>query len=107
MDKPYENQATVFKAFADASRLLILDRLRSGEQCASDLLARLPIAQSTLSHHMGLLVGSGIVLSRRDGKATYYRISEAGCKAAADFIAGIASPAAVDGRRRQKSKGDG
>jgi ArsR family transcriptional regulator len=101
MSKPYKNEADVFKAFADASRLLILDKLRSGEMHADALLKKLPIAQSTLSHHMKLLVDTGIVLSRKDGRMVYYQISETNCNAAADFLIQVTDTNA-QARRRKK-----
>ncbi|MBP3889025.1 MAG: helix-turn-helix transcriptional regulator [Cellulosilyticum sp.] len=61
---------------------MILEMLQSGEKCACKLLDALHIGQSTLSHHMKILVESGIVTSRKEGKWTYYAISETGCKEA-------------------------
>ena len=78
MENMYLNDAKVFKAFCDENRLMILELLRSGEKCACVLLEKLPIVQSTLSHHMKILVESGIVSARKDGKWTYYSFSEKG-----------------------------
>lgn len=78
--------AKVFKAFCDENRLQVLEMLRSGEKCACVLLEKLQISQSTLSHHMKILCDSGIVASRRDGKWTYYSISEAGSRKAAELL---------------------
>ena len=101
MSKPYEDEADVFKAFADASRLLILDKLRTGEMHADALLKKLPIAQSTLSHHMKVLVDCGVVLSRRDGRMVYYKINKADCKAAIDFLTNVTSENAAKASRRK------
>ena len=68
MNGQYKEQAIIFKAFCDENRLMILEMLRDGEKCACVLLERLNISQSTLSHHMKILVDSGIVVSRKDGK---------------------------------------
>ena len=76
----------VFKAFCDENRLVILEMLQSGEKCACVLLEKLDITQPTLSHHMKILCDSGIVLSRKEGKWTYYSISAAGCDEAAALI---------------------
>ena len=78
----YENQANVFKALCDPNRLLIIEILQSGEKCACKLLEDLNISQSTLSHHMKILVDSGIVVSRKDGKWRNYSISEEGSELA-------------------------
>jgi len=68
----------IFSAFFDKTRLTILELLRSGEKCASSLLEQVSIGQSTLSHHMKILVKSGIVIKRKAHKWTYYSISESG-----------------------------
>lgn len=78
MENRYLEGARVFKAFCDENRLMILDLLQSGEKCACILLERLHIAQSTLSHHMRILVESGIVSARKVGKWTYYSINKSG-----------------------------
>lgn len=74
----YADNAKVFKALGDEKRLQILAMLRSGEKCACVLLENMDIGQSTLSHHLKILCGSGIVQSRKDGKWTHYSISESG-----------------------------
>lgn len=74
----YEKHSKVFKAFCDENRLHILNLLRSGEKCACVLLEQLSLVQSGLSYHMKILVESGVVESRQDGKWTHYKISETG-----------------------------
>ena len=86
MDSKYLDSARVFKAFCDENRLMILEMLQSGEKCACVLLEKLNIAQSTLSHHMKILVESGIVSARNEGKWTYYSISSNGVIVAKDLL---------------------
>jgi ArsR family transcriptional regulator len=74
----YEKNAKVFKAFCDDKRLRILDLLCAGEKCACVLIEQLGIGQSALSYHMKILVESGVVSSRQEGKWTHYKISETG-----------------------------
>ncbi|MCL2808347.1 MAG: metalloregulator ArsR/SmtB family transcription factor [Coriobacteriia bacterium] len=76
----------VFKAFCDDTRLEILELLQSGEKCACVLLAELEVGQSTLSHHMKILVESGIVHARRDGKWTHYSLDQAGSEDATQLL---------------------
>lgn len=78
MDQNYEKTAKLFKAFCDENRLKILALLKSGEKCACTLEAELSIAQSTLSHHMKILVESGVVSVRKDKKWSYYGLSDQG-----------------------------
>ena len=91
----YEEQAAVFKAFCDVKRLRILELLRSGEQCACVLLDQLDLGQSGLSYHMKILVESGIVESRQEGKWTHYKISEKGSTAAATLLKTLTTPSAM------------
>ena len=85
MNRHIDN-ARVFKAFCDENRLMILEMLQSGEKCACVLLEKLEIVQSTLSHHMKILVESEIVCARKQGKWTYYSISISGSKIAEKLL---------------------
>ena len=78
MEKDYEGEAKVFKAFCDPNRLKILDILKNGEHCACKLLEILDVSQSTLSHHMKILTDAKIVEVRKDGKWSHYTLSTQG-----------------------------
>ncbi len=80
--KDFRQDAKVFKAFCDENRLMILDMLQGGEQCACVLLEKLNISQPTLSHHMKILVDSGVVSARKDGRWTHYSIDTSGAEGA-------------------------
>ena len=86
MENKYTENAMVFKAFCDENRLQILELLQNGEKCACVLLERLNISQSTLSHHMKILVQSRIVNARNEGKWTYYSISSQGSQDAKELL---------------------
>jgi ArsR family transcriptional regulator len=90
MDKHFD-KARVFKAFCDENRLAVLEMLQSGEKCACVLLEELNITQPTLSHHMKILVDSGIVTARKEGRWMYYSISAIGCENAATLLKKITS----------------
>lgn len=91
----YEEQAKVFKAFCDEKRLQILELLRGGEKCACVLIDQLGMGQSALSYHMKILVESGIVESRQEGKWTHYKISETGSAFALGLLKKLTTPNAV------------
>ena len=57
----------VFKALGDPIRFSIYRTLCKKEACACDILERFSITQPTLSHHMGKLVQSGLIIGRKDG----------------------------------------
>lgn len=95
MPTTYEEQAKVFKAFCDEKRLKILELLRSGEKCACSLLEQVDLGQSGLSYHMKILVESGIVESRQQGKWTHYKISEKGSAYASALLKKLTTPNTV------------
>ncbi len=92
MNLDYEQNAKVFKAFCDENRLKVLERLRGGEKCACVLIEDLGIGQSALSYHMKILVESGIVTARQEGKWTHYSINEAGSARALELLGEITTP---------------
>ena len=91
----YEKNAKVFKAFCDDKRLRILDLLCAGEKCACVLIEQLGIGQSALSYHMKILVESGVVSSRQEGKWTHYQISETGSAYAIQLLTELTTPKSV------------
>ena len=87
--RDHEGDARVFKALCNEYRLQALEMLRTGEKCACVLNERIDVSQSTLSHHMKILVESGIVSARQEGKWTHYSISEDGARRAMALLAEI------------------
>ena len=69
-----EEVAMICKAMSDTNRLRIIEMLTQGEKCGCNLLEELKVTQPTLSHHMKLLVDSGLVKARKEGKWTYYSL---------------------------------
>ena len=92
MKEEYIAHARIFRAFCDENRLRVLELLRDGERCACDLKDHMEIGQPALSYHMKLLVESGIVESRQEGKWTYYRISAQGARAAGEILVQLTTP---------------
>lgn len=67
--------AELFHALSDETRLAIVQRLRSGEQCVCDLTGLLDAAQSRLSFHLRVLKDAGLVHDRRDGRWVHYSLN--------------------------------
>lgn len=67
-------QAKIFKALGHPSRLLMVDALRSGEQCVCDLQALVGDDMSTVSRHLAVLREACVVGSRKEGTSIYYRL---------------------------------
>ena len=74
MSNDYETNAKIFKAISDCNRLKIIDMLSCGEKCACDILESFEFTQPTLSHHMKVLMDSGLVNCRKDGLWSYYTL---------------------------------
>lgn len=90
------HHARMFKAFCDENRISILRLLQSGEKCACVLLEQLKIGQSTLSHHMKILVESQMVIARTQGKWTYYSICLSQIQKATMFLSSLEVLAPTD-----------
>jgi len=66
--------AQLFHALSDETRLGVIEKLRSGEQCVCDLQDDLDAAQSRLSFHLRVLREAGVVTDRKEGRWSYYSI---------------------------------
>ena len=97
--------AAVFKALADENRVDIIRSIaRHPGVTASALLDRLDIAQSTLSHHMKVLLSAGIVVCKRKGKWTHYSINIETVDRIERFV-GALRPARTAKSRRDRDHG--
>jgi ArsR family transcriptional regulator len=69
-----QKRLNVCKAVANATRLQILDFLRSGEKCACDIVPEVNMEQSSVSQHLTVLKNAGILSSRREGQHVIYSV---------------------------------
>ena len=76
MKKDYIVHARIFKALSDENRLRILDLLKEKDRNASELLQAMDFGQSTLSHHMKLLLNAEVVSARKQGKWVIYSMND-------------------------------
>jgi DNA-binding transcriptional ArsR family regulator len=67
--------ACLFQGFSDPSRIAILRHLALGEHRVVDLTAHLGLAQSTVSRHLACLRDCGLVISRPQGRASYFSLA--------------------------------
>lgn len=72
----FEKVADTFQMISDATRLKILWLLCHNEECVSNIAAAVEMSAPAVSHHLRVLRQSGLVMSRRDGKETYYTIAD-------------------------------
>ena len=76
--------AQAIAALADPVRLRLLSILGAtpgGEVCVCDLVAPLGKSQPTVSHHLKILGGAGLVQGRRRGKWVWYRLAPGAAEA--------------------------
>lgn len=92
MKYSYAEYVPVFKAFADETRLKIIDMLSCGELCACEILEQLHITQPTLSHHMKTLVQCELVIARKEGIWMKYRLNESKVMTYKAFIEALLTP---------------
>jgi ArsR family transcriptional regulator, arsenate/arsenite/antimonite-responsive transcriptional repressor len=67
----------MFRAFSDRTRLRLLHLLRGGELCVCDLVAVIAAPQPKISRHLAYLRRAGLVLVRKDGLWSHYRLAPA------------------------------
>ncbi len=85
----YERQAVLCKAFANPTRIHLLDLLGRGEVGASELQEELGISKANLSQHLSILRSAGVVSTRRAGKRLLCELSAPAIKQACDHIRSI------------------
>lgn len=73
-----EAYAHLFQAFADPTRLAIVQHLATGEHRVRDLVEHMGFAQSTVSKHIAFLSECGIVRMRPEGRSTWYSLADTG-----------------------------
>jgi ArsR family transcriptional regulator, arsenate/arsenite/antimonite-responsive transcriptional repressor len=82
--------AGLLKALADPARLRLLSMIQShegGEACVCELTEPLGLTQPTVSHHLKVLGGAGLVERDKRGVWAYYRAVPATLQMIANLIA--------------------
>ena len=96
------NAAKVFRALADPTRRQILEDLRERELAAGEIAARFQISGPSISRHLSLLEGAGLVTSRREGNRIFYKLeAESLASCVGEFLSTVC-PEQIVLRRRRK-----
>jgi len=67
--------ALPLKALADPARLRLVSMVAAaGEACVCELTSQLGLSQPTVSHHLKILAGAGIITRRKRGVWSYYAL---------------------------------
>ena len=76
-----ERAASMLKAIAHPMRISIIGLLEGGDSLnVSEIHKKLGIEQSTASHHLGILKDKDVLVSKREGKNTYYSLKHENLK---------------------------
>jgi DNA-binding transcriptional ArsR family regulator len=79
----------VFAALADRTRRLLLERLAIGECTVTELTEGLTMSQAAVSQHLRLLLGTGLVEVRQDGRFRRYRLRPDGFTTLRDWLSAL------------------
>jgi ArsR family transcriptional regulator len=95
----YERQVHICKAFANATRLRILDLLSNGGQTVSSLQRQLGVTAANLSQHLAILKSAGVVSTRREGKQVHCSLTIPEVKQACQLIRDVLRAQIRSGRK--------
>ena len=87
-----ESLAKSLKALADPARIRLVSMVAAhadGEACVCDLTDPLGLSQSTVSHHLKVLVDAGYLTSTKRGTWHYYRLVPGSLDAVATLLATV------------------
>jgi len=75
MKEIYEIHAEMCKVFSNSTRLEILNLLRDEELSVTELIKKTKLSQANISQHLSIMKSKGIVVSNRNGKNIYYKLT--------------------------------
>jgi ArsR family transcriptional regulator len=90
--------ATLFRALADPARIQLISLLaaaESGEACACDLTEPLGLSQPTVSHHLKVLSGAGLITRAQRGTWAWFRLVPERFAELGAVLSQLATPAPV------------
>jgi ArsR family transcriptional regulator len=70
----FQARARIIKAMAHPTRLYFVDQLAQGERCVCELNAGVEADVSTVSKHLSVLKGAGIVADEKRGTRVFYSL---------------------------------
>lgn len=85
-----QDMVEVLKALADPVRLRLINLIaQQSEVCACDLPELLGRSQPTISHHLSVLVGAGLLHREKRGKWAWFKLRDEQLMALAEAITPI------------------
>jgi len=91
--------ARLLAALGNEHRLEIVELLRRGERCVCEITPTFALDPSVVSRHLAILERAGVIVSRRDGRRVFYRITDRRLLRVLDLarlLAGRPAPASMD-----------
>ena len=86
MKELYKLHAEMCKVFSNPIRLEILNLLRDREMSVTEIIDKSKLSQANISQHLSIMKSKGIVISERNGKNIYYKLSNPKIIKAFDII---------------------
>lgn len=74
-DEYVQQACELCRVLGDKTRLSLLLLLANGEHNVGQLCQKLQLPQPTVSHHLGLMRMSGVLIRRRHGKQMIYSVN--------------------------------
>ena len=99
--KRFEARAEVFKAMGHPTRLFMLEELTRGPRCVCELQEMVAADMSTVSKHLSILRGVGLVECERRGTQMIYSIT---CECFGGFVKCLESVLSANRQRLAELK---
>jgi ArsR family transcriptional regulator len=81
-----ERQVTICKAFANSTRLRMLDLLGQRDWSSADLQHELGVSKANLSQHVHILKSAGVIVRKREGREVIFSLAMPEVKKACQLI---------------------
>lgn len=94
----YGRQVGICKAFANPTRLRLLDLVARRDYLAADLHKQLSISKANLSQHLAVLKAAGVIVTRREGNRTRCHLAIPEVKKACTLIRNVLRAQIRNGR---------
>ena len=100
--------AAFLKALANDQRLLVLCCLLEGPLSVGEINERVPLSQSALSQHLGVLRDAGVVTTTRQSQTIYYTLAKGPALQIMEVLyTAFCAPAALKPRAKRARCGPG
>lgn len=94
-----DRQVLICKAFANSTRLHMLDLLGKRDRSAAEIQQKLGISKANLSQHATVLRSAGVIVRRRKGKHVYFSLAMPEVRTACQLIQHVLRAQIRNGQR--------